>query len=89
MRLFHPVKVLGLVLALSTVAPVVTVPFQSQSVATAASPPPRRTGDPDTPEWTTPPPGSKQPASNAVTTAKAPTWRELLLRVFRRVRIAE
>ena len=86
MRLSHAMKLLGLVLALSTVAPVVTVPFQSRSVATAAAPPGRRTGDPDTPEWTSPSPTPR--LASASTAAKAPTWRDLLLRVLRGVSIA-
>jgi len=86
MRLFHHLKLLGLVLALSTIAPVVTIPFQSRSIAIAATPFPRRTGDPDTPEWTSP---SPRIASNAISKDPAPTWRELLLRVFRTMRIAE
>ena len=88
MRLFQPVKLLGLVLALTVASPIVTDPFQSQSVAAAVTPLPRRTGDPDTPEWTTPSPGPLRPASHAAATAPVVAWRELLLRVFRGVRIA-
>jgi len=89
MRLSHAVKLLGLVLALSTVAPVVTVPFHSRSVATAAPPSPRRTGDPDTPEWTSPTPSPRlRSASTAPEKATPPTWHELLLRVFRGASIA-
>ena len=87
MRLFHHLKLLGLVLALSTIAPVVTIPFQSRSVA-VASPLPRRSGDPDTPEWTIPSPGPSRTTSSATATNAAPTWRELLQRVFRKLRIA-
>jgi hypothetical protein len=86
MRLSHAMKLLGLVLALSTAAPVVTVPFHARAVATAAPPQPRRTGDPDTPEWTGPSPHLR-PASTAAE-ATAPTWGELLLRWFRGVSIA-
>jgi len=86
MRLFHHLKLLGLVLALSTIAPAVTVPFLPGSVASAASPLPRRTGDPDAPEWTTPSPG---PLRTTATTNPTPTLRELLVRMFRTLRIAE
>ena len=81
MRLFHAMKVLVMVLTLSTVVSMTTVPFEPRSIASAASPPSRRVGDPDTPEWTTPPPEPLRPVPSPGATSSQ--WHELLLRLFR------
>ena len=93
MRVLRLVKLLALVLALSTAGPIVSTADRSAGMTAAPFTPPRSDGDPDTPEWTVPKPGPVRLSSDSatmvpVTTAPAPTWLELLLRVFPGIRSA-
>lgn len=85
MRLHRSWRVLGLALALLSVTPALQVSHRSQATAATSPPPPRRTGDPDTPEWTNK--GSQRPASIEVSTKPANTWAELVLRFLRGGRV--
>lgn len=88
MRFDRSWRVLGLVLALMSVTPVLQVPFRSVATAATSPPPPRRTGDPDTPEWTNQPAGPMRPAATSISAKPSTTWREFVLRFLRGGRIA-
>jgi len=85
MRLFRWMKLVGLVLALLSVTPAIHLPFRSEATAASSPPPPRRTGDPDTPEWTTRP---ATPVGTSSISPKTYTWQELVLRFLRGGRVA-